>query len=156
MSSGRHHGLSANRTRATAESRPCDTDSSNRDSLVSRFDPVVEIEVETDAVRMRQARRHKRFLKGPIAMPAVATAARLPGAALALLLAIYHRTALTGKGRVTLPASLMAELGINRDAKARGLRQLEAAGLIHVERPRGQNATIILTTSQPQSSKHEE
>jgi hypothetical protein len=103
-----------------------------------------ETEIETAALRRHRQRRSQRFLKGPIPMPDIASAARLPGAALALLLAIHHRTALTGNAVVTLPQALLNELGIAKDAKARGLHHLEDAGLIGVERRPGRAARVWL------------
>ena len=105
---------------------------------------VLETEIETDVSRRARTRHQGRFLKGPIPMAKITAAAVLPGKALALFLAIHHRTALTGQSTVTLPRSLLAELGIGRDAKARGLRDLEAAGLVHVERARGHTARVGL------------
>jgi hypothetical protein len=63
---------------------------------------------------------------------------------LAVLLAIHHQSDLTGKPSVTLPARLLADLGVSRDAKARGLKLLELAGLVIVTRSRGRAARIQL------------
>jgi hypothetical protein len=89
-----------------------------------------EVEVETGVLRQRRARRSSRFLRGPIPVSQITTAARLPGKALALLLAVHHQIALTGKDAVTVPAGLLTELGVGKDAKTRGLRELEQAGLV--------------------------
>src|SRR6516225_1544924 len=89
---------------------------------------VRETEVQTDFLRQSQKRWRERFLKGPILMREIGAAARLPGQALALFLALHHQTALTGKPIVTLPAKLLTDLGVSRDAKARGLKALEQAG----------------------------
>jgi DNA-binding MarR family transcriptional regulator len=105
---------------------------------------IKESEVETDFVRKSTIRQKERFLKGPIPMREIATAASLPGQALALLLAIHHQGDLTGKPWVTLPARLLGELGISRDAKARALKVLEYAGLITVARSHGRAARIQL------------
>jgi DNA-binding transcriptional ArsR family regulator len=104
---------------------------------------IKETEVETDLVRQSKIRRGQRFLKGPIPLPDIAIAARLPGQALALFLAVHHRTALTGKPVVTLPARLLADLGISRGAKSRGLQVLEKAGLVTVARSRGRAARVL-------------
>lgn len=111
----------------------------------SNQDEIAEVEVKTGLVRQSRIRRGERFLKGPISMPDIATAARLPGQALAVFLAVHHQTALTKKSLVTLPATLLGELGISRDAKARALRVLEGAGLVTVARTKGRNARIQLT-----------
>jgi hypothetical protein len=51
----------------------------------------------------------------------------------------------TRSAAVKLPASLMREPGVDKDAKARALRQLEAAGLVIVERKRGRSSVITIT-----------
>ncbi len=105
---------------------------------------IVEVEIETTASRAAERRRSARFLKGPIPLASLAVAARLRGRALALLLLIHHRTAVTGEPMASVPARLLAEFGIGRDAKARGLRELEAAGLVRVRRERGRTARVGL------------
>lgn len=85
-----------------------------------------------------------RFLKGPIPWSPVCTAARLPGQALAVFLAIHDRTAITGNPTVTLPRKVLGELGVSRDAKARALQALERASLVSVERVTGRTARITL------------
>ena len=103
------------------------------------------MEVETAALRQSRQRRSGRFLKGPIPLPPIAAAARLPGQALAVLLATHHQVALTGRPSVSLPAALLREFGVSRDAKARALHQLERAGLIRVERAPGRAAWVGLS-----------
>ena len=108
---------------------------------------IKETEVETGLVRQSKIRRGQRFLKGPLPLPDIAIAARLPAQALALFLAVHHQTALTGKPSVTLPARLLADLGISRGAKSRALQALEKAGLVTVARSRGRAARIQLRTT---------
>jgi hypothetical protein len=108
-----------------------------------------EVEVQTNLVRQSSIRRLERFLKGPIPLKDIAAAARLPGKALALYLAVHHRTALTGNPSVTLPAALLTDLGISRGAKARGLRALEQAGLITAAQSKGRTARIQLVNRKP-------
>ncbi len=118
----------------------------NNNNIAPHQEHIRETEVQTELVRQSQKRWRERFLKGPIPMREIAAAARLPGQALALFLAIHHQTALTGKPIVTLPAKLLTELGVNRNAKARGLKALERAGLVHVSRTQGKAARIQLVT----------
>jgi hypothetical protein len=105
------------------------------------------ITVETAAARRARVRRAGRFLRGPILMRDIATAARLPGQALAAYLAVHHRAALTRSTAVTLPRGLMAELGVTRDARARALHHLENSGLVRVERRSGRASRISLITT---------
>jgi DNA-binding transcriptional ArsR family regulator len=117
---------------------------SYNNNIESDREHIQETQVQTDLLRRSQKRWCERFLKGPIAMREIAVAARLPGQALALFLAIQHQTALTGKPVVTLPAKLLRALGVSRDAKGRGLKALEQAGLVHVSRSKGKAARIEL------------
>jgi hypothetical protein len=106
-----------------------------------------ECEIETNWSRGRRARIKGRFLRGPIPFTHLACAARLPGHALTVLLAIYHQTALTRKDWVTLPKGLMSELGVSRDSKARALHALQEAFLVSVERCKGRTARVMLRPS---------
>ena len=103
-----------------------------------------EVEVETKALRAYKGRKTERFLKGPILMRQIALASQQPGQALAVFLAIHHQSALTGKPMVTISKRLLEELGISKDAKARGLRALEQVGLVSVERSTGRAARVGL------------
>ncbi len=115
----------------------------------TEIDDVRVVEVETGALDAARRRRAGRFLKGPIPLNDIALAARLPGAALPVFLAVHHQVALTRQPRVRLPRALMAELDVSKDGKARALRHLESAGLVRVERNRGRQpvVTLIITKS---------
>src|SRR3954452_3331565 len=95
-------------------------------SLISSYrspprDPLGEITGEVE-VATRTCRARPRptapFLKGPIPLATLAAAARLPGKALALYVALQHRCGLEGKSTVTLSAALLRDFGVGRDAKA--------------------------------------
>jgi hypothetical protein len=102
------------------------------------------LRVEEIEVTPEHPRRPDRFLKGPIPWAPLSAAARLPGKAMAVFLAIHHRTALTGNATVTLPSALLSGLGVDRDAKSRALHALENAGLVTVERVAGRAARVTL------------
>jgi hypothetical protein len=63
---------------------------------------------------------------------------------LPVLLAIFHRVALTKSPWVSLPASVMADFRCGRTVKARALVELEHAGLIQVKRSSGRPALVSL------------
>jgi len=109
-------------------------------------------EVTTGALRGYEPRVQGRFLKGPIPLQPIARAARLPGQALAVYLAIHHRAALTRNATVTLPKGLLEQFGVSRDAKARALYALEQASLIAVERNSGKIARVRLLQAANQGS----
>ena len=120
----------------------------SRDSITQYQEHISGVEVETNLLRQSKTRRRERFLKGPIPFKDIAAAAILPGKSLALFVAVHHQSALTGKPVVTLPATLLRELGISRSTKARCLMGLEQAGLVSVERLKGRAARIQLTNQQ--------
>jgi hypothetical protein len=99
-------------------------------------DPEVTGEVEIDLGLPKRPIREP-FLKGPLLLRELFPIARMPGKALALWLLILHRTGINRNQPCTLPARILVEWGINKDAKVEALRRLELQGLITVERPRG-------------------
>lgn len=113
-------------------------------TISSNEDDIKETEVETDFLRRSKVKRGEQFLKGPIPLNDIAAASRISGQALAVLLAVHHQIALTGKPSITLPASLLAHLGVSRSSKSRALKALEQSGLITVARSQGRAARIQL------------
>jgi hypothetical protein len=125
----------------------------NTESITDNRIDIAAVEVQTDFLRQSKIRRKERFLKGPIPLKDISAAAKLPGRCLVLFLAIHHQVTLTGKPIVTLPASLLLELGITRSTKARCLSALEHAQLVAVMRSKGKAARIQLKYSQQQKGK---
>jgi len=117
-------------------------------------DDIPEREVRTAVLRRRQQRRSKRFLKGPVPLDVVATAGALPGRALLVLLAIWHRVDLTGRLRVALTAGVMQEFGFDKFVKRRALMELEGAGLIRVQRVKGRATTVELISRCTPGKEH--
>jgi hypothetical protein len=150
------------RTTATVVLRPHDTESSYDNyysyhpiySSHKQLDPLGEItkEVEVPTADSRRNANRKRFLKGPISLPELAAAARLPGKALAVYILIRHRCDLQGSSTVTLPSSLLRDFGISRDSKFRALKALEQRGIIQVKREVGLGARITLIAQQSKKS----
>jgi hypothetical protein len=116
----------------------------NIDSIPNNGEDIAAVEIQTDFLKQSRVRRTGRFLKGPIPLRDICVAAKLSGKCLALFLAIHHQVALTGKSIVTLPASLLRDLGITRSTKARCLSALEQASLVAVSRSRGKGARMRL------------
>jgi hypothetical protein len=115
-----------------------------------------ETEVETKWRRAQRRRRSSRFLKGPIQLELLQQAARLPGKALAVYVAIRHRSDLQSSSEVTLPGDYLAAWGIDRDAKRRALAVLEDSGLILViERRPGRSTIVALTKSNSEIGEQE-
>jgi DNA-binding MarR family transcriptional regulator len=110
------------------------------------FRPTSIVEVLTDYGRRLNASRAEHYLYGPIRIADIKAAAKLGGASLVLLLVIHFRRAVTGREAVTLPSGLLAEFGVDKSAKRRGLKRLEEAKIITVKRILGNTAVIRLTT----------
>jgi hypothetical protein len=108
---------------------------------------LIEAEVITEAGKRKGRQMDERFLKGPIPIRNIARAATLPGQSLSLYVAIIHQTDLTRRDAVTLPKGLLEQFGISRDAKSRGIKALEGASLIQVQRAKGRSARVSLSAS---------
>ena len=74
------------------------------------------------------------FLKGPIPWDWLATAMTLPGTALHVAIRLWFLGGMKDDPKVTLSLSGMEHLGVARETARRGLRSLESAGLVSVER----------------------
>jgi hypothetical protein len=70
--------------------------------------------------------------------------AGLPGKAYAVFSVIVFETRTQKKRTISLSNGLLQESGIDADAKRRGLRTLERAGIITVEYPPGCNPEVTL------------
>ena len=82
------------------------------------------------------------FLKGPIPMAWLNEAARLPGKALNLGIAIWWLAGMAQTKTFKLTGKALAQLGVSRDAAADALKRLEGRGLIRVQRAPGQRPTV--------------
>ncbi len=102
-----------------------------------------EVEVTTRWSGAKGNRNTGRFLKKTPLDP-LQRAARIPGRALHVYLAIRHRCDLRREQTITLPAAYIQTFGIGKDVKRRALAELETAGLIRVESHLGRTARVTL------------
>jgi hypothetical protein len=84
------------------------------------------------------------FLKGPIPLAWIERAACLPGKALQVAIALRFRCGIERSACVKVTNVLLAKFGVDRHAKARALRQLEAANLVAVTRKRGGSPMVTV------------
>jgi DNA-binding MarR family transcriptional regulator len=91
------------------------------------------------------------FVKGPIPLPWLQTAARLPGKTLHVGLCLWYLAGLTRSTTVRLGTKAVHDMGISRDAKSDALRRLVEAGLVTVEQRPGKVpiVTLLTTSSSP-------
>src|SRR5262245_22473288 len=93
----------------------------------------------------RQKLASEKFLKGPVPWSWIVRAARLPGASLPVSLCLWRLAGATHSMTIKLSNEEVAALGVDRHAKSRALKHLEAAGLVTVEHHRGRfpRVTVI-------------
>ncbi|MFO1352029.1 MAG: hypothetical protein U1F68_15675 [Gammaproteobacteria bacterium] len=113
-------------------------------SQLQRFVAADSIGVLPSAQTHRQARQSAVFLKGPIPMMWLERAANLPGKALNAALAIWHVHGVMKQARFVVKREMWARLNLTRQSYYRALKQLEAEGLIAVERKAGRYPVITL------------
>ena len=88
-----------------------------------------------------------RFLKGPVPWSWIEVAAKLPGKALAVGIALWRLHEAVKSKTVRLSNGEVEVLGVDRNAKSRALRDLERAGLITVARQPGCSPRVTIVRS---------
>jgi hypothetical protein len=91
-----------------------------------------------------KVRQKRRFIKGPIPLDWISRACSLPGKGAELALALWYLSGLTGRCTVNLTRTICRNFCIGRDSKYRGLKAMEEAGLVTVERHRGRSPRVTL------------
>lgn len=87
----------------------------------------------------------EKFLKGPIPWDWLTVAARQPGKTLHVAIELWRWAGIKRTGVIRLSLSRAArEFDTSRSALSRGLRALEAAGLVSVTRKAGSRLTVTL------------
>ena len=84
------------------------------------------------------------FLKGPIPGPWLSLAAKLPGKALHVGLALWCAAGMVKGNRLKLTSDQLRPFGVGYDAGHRGLAALERAGLVTVDRHRGRCPVVTI------------
>jgi hypothetical protein len=84
------------------------------------------------------------FLRGPVPWEWLRRAGALPGKALAVGLLLWLQAGCSKGRMVRFSMTRAVELGCHPDTVRRGLRQLESACLISVERPAGRCLEVTL------------
>ncbi len=84
------------------------------------------------------------FLKGPLDWSWLCKAARLPGRALQVGLALLLIAGMKRSRTVRLSRKYPEQLGLDRHAQYRGLKALEKAGLVTVSRKPGSSPQVTV------------
>jgi hypothetical protein len=90
------------------------------------------------------SRRPDRFLKGPVPWPWLTRAMALPGKALAVGLMLWLQSGITRRRTVLFCLARAAAEGIPTTTARRGMRRLEAAGLVMVQQRPGRGLEVTL------------
>jgi hypothetical protein len=85
-----------------------------------------------------------RFLKGPISLTWLESAARCQGRALHVGIGLWYLAGLKKSRTISASYKVLRRLGLDRYAASRGLAYLEKAGLIQVRRKQGRSPIVIL------------
>ena len=109
-----------------------------------------QVPIAAKPIRVPRHRAGEQFLKGPVPLDWLAVAAKLPGKALAVGLAIWFLIGLKTTNRISLTHSHLEKLDVGRKAAYRALAALEGAKLISVERHAGRSPIITVLDARPQ------
>ena len=93
-----------------------------------------------------RARQTAPFLRGPVPLRWLQTAATLPGKASAVGVALWYLAGLGRTSTVSVPNKLLTQFGVDRFAKRRALDALAGAGLIDATHHRGRSPVVRLLT----------
>jgi hypothetical protein len=91
--------------------------------------------------------RHRpgeKFLRGPVPWGWLDRAGRQPGKALAVALVLWKEAGCLNRRVVRLCLNGLLPMGLNKQSARRGLRNLEAAGLVEVRRRPGRGLEVTL------------
>lgn len=114
-------------------------------------EPQVGERLSEASLRRRQAhqKRHRsHFLRGPIPVAWLARATVLPGCSLAVGLAVWYSAGRQRKQTgLSICNTLLGQFAVQRVAGYRGLRALEQAGLVKVERHRGRCPRVAILSA---------
>ena len=87
-------------------------------------------------------RRGDLFIKGPIPMEWISSAANLPGKAIQVALAFFWLAGMKPHQKVKITRQALELFNVSDDAYRDALIRLEQAGLIKVSRAQGQRALV--------------
>ena len=114
---------------------------------LAEWDAEIEAEFQRVVAATKTAGRKKRgqrLVGFPFAFLADVCRSTEGRAPLVVAMLIYRRTCVCNSRTVTLPGVELTELGVDRSMKRKALAQLEAAGLVRVERASGRTAKVTL------------
>ena len=107
-----------------------------------KYIPVRRIRRSPSTGNWEEPKQKPLFIRGPVPIPWVERAAKLPGKALALGFGLWWLHGMGKGGEVKLTKRLLETFNISRDAAADGLKRLEQSGLVQVKRAPGKRPSV--------------
>ena len=104
--------------------------------------PVKRVRLDSSSGQYIDAPMSVPFLKGPIPIAWLNVAAKLPGKALNVGIAIWWLAGMSKTTAFKLTGKSLNQLCVSRDAASDGLKRLEECGLVLVNRSPGQRPTV--------------
>ena len=116
--------------------------------LTSNADvPVRRLQLDPVTGKLTLAPKKILFLRGPIPLEWLSRATVLSGKTLNVAIALWWLHGMSNGKPFKLTRIALKYLSVGRDAASDGLVRLEQAGLIHVERKKGQRPVISIVLS---------
>jgi hypothetical protein len=89
-------------------------------------------------------KKRDHFLKGPVPMPWLISAANIPGKALHIGIALWFWSGIKKTKTFILPKNAIKDLGVSRQTCYAQLKVMEKAGLLSIEARKGKKSKITL------------
>ncbi len=105
---------------------------------------VKRLQLDAGSGKLVPVEKKEPFIKGPIPLDWLSSAAELPGKAINLALALWWLQGMAKGKPFTLTKHALNKLNIKRDAASSGLKSLEHVGLIRIDRKPGRRPTVAL------------
>ena len=94
-------------------------------------------------------KKRDHFLKGPVPMPWLISAANIPGKALHIGIALWFWSGIKKTKTFILPKNAIRGLGVSRQTCYAQLKVMEKAGLLSIESRKGKKSKITLFPDSP-------
>ena len=102
---------------------------------------------ESRLPKLNNLPKHKlgeQFLKGPIPLDWIKTAARLPSKSFHVGIILWYLAGIKRQRTIPISNSITKRFGIGRSTKYRGLRALECAGLVSICHQPGRSPLVTI------------
>ena len=106
--------------------------------------PVKRLQLDCTNGKLVESQKAALFLRGPIPLNWLGSAAALPGKTLHVGIALWWLHGMAKGKPFKLTQKALQTLNVERDAASAALVRLEQAGLIRVERQSGQRPTVSM------------